>query len=126
MQHTMTMFIAEERFNKFMRGCDLRPPGKWYCQLIRTQFETDTPITPEYFQKIITASRAGTADFWVPAIRYAGEIYHAPDVRIISDGEYEIFCPATQAEEQPVNHKENCAFMDHPDRPCTCGAEPRG
>lgn len=93
MKHTLIMWLAPLRKNAFMRAADLRPEGKWYCELLETHIETASAVDEPYLLNIINQSRVEQEQqgWWVPAIGFQGDLIVHPDVRILSDGRHEIF-----------------------------------
>lgn len=82
----MTLFIADHKINKFMRGFDLRPDYKAYVtrkEFVR--FKTTTPINEAYFMNIIEKSKS-QKDWWIPAIQHEGVMYVSPEIMELSDG----------------------------------------
>lgn len=93
-EYSITLFISHRPINKFMEGADLRPDGKWYIQEIKeTTFTTDAIIDKDYLLRIINTSKEKMVanGFWVPAIKYNGALYAEESVRVLSDGNVEMF-----------------------------------
>lgn len=93
MQHTMTLFIADDITNKFMKSADLKPEYKWYVTPQVIDFRTSSLVDDQYFENIIKASKEVFQEqgFWIPAIRYQNNFYRDSEVKILSDGKKEVF-----------------------------------
>lgn len=90
MRHAMTLFVAKKEINQFMRMVDLKPDCKWYVDVVETSFTTKTNVDDDYFMSIIEKSKDG-GDFWIPAIKYMDNLFFDPGVKILSDGNKEMF-----------------------------------
>jgi hypothetical protein len=97
-RHKLTFLVADLEMNQLMKQLmkhfDLRPEYKWFYRL---EFaSTTTKVDGAYCQAIIQASKAKMreAKFWIPAISYLGTLFVDPTVKILSDGEREMFVGA--------------------------------
>jgi len=88
------LYCADRAQNSFMEAFDLRPEYKWYCRAEEVRFSTSTPVDTDYFRNLIAKSKEAKEAFWIPAVLYRGELIADPSVRIISDGNQEMFVPA--------------------------------
>lgn len=76
MTHEVYLFIANKKMNEFMRCMDLKPEYKVFVEVHKASITTSTPLTEEYFNKIISDSLGMDQDWWIPAIKYMGNFYH--------------------------------------------------
>ena len=88
MQYQMTLYIADHFSNIFMKAADMKPEYKWYITPRKVTFETSTPITDDYFRKIMDLSKKMQEEngYWIPAIKFGGRMYAHKDVKQLSDG----------------------------------------
>lgn len=89
----MTLFIADVFTNKSMKAFDLKPDCKWYVSPTSVNFKTNSIVNDQYFEDIIKASKEKFQEqgFWIPAIKYQNNFYRDSEVKILSDGEKEVF-----------------------------------
>lgn len=90
MNYQMTLYIADRKVNKFMETFDLKPKHKVYVSFRKANFETSTLIDEKYFLNIIEKSRE-QEDFWIPAIEFCGNLFHAEEIKEVSDGKRIMF-----------------------------------
>ncbi len=90
MNHQATFFLADRHMNNMMKGFDLKPDHKWFIYKQHCDFTTTTTINEQYFMDIIEKSKA-QEEFWIPVITYMGSVFNDPSVKVISDGDKEMF-----------------------------------
>jgi hypothetical protein len=93
MEYEMTLYIANNKLNKFMEDFDLKPQHKFYITIQRVSFEKSSEIKDDFFYKIIKSSKDNkdNSTFWIPAIEFCGKIYKDKDIKELSDGIYTRF-----------------------------------
>lgn len=89
-KHKMTLHIAQRQINDFMQAADLRPEFKWYCESVEVSFAPPKKVDEKFFQTLMLKSKTNEK-FWIPAISYFDNLFVAPGVKILSDGEKEYF-----------------------------------
>lgn len=90
MKHTATLYVADRERNNLMAAFDLKPDYKWFVTPLKVTFEPDQPPTEEMFRQMIEQSKT-LDDEWILAIRYMDNLFADPSVKVLSDGEMEMF-----------------------------------
>jgi len=90
---TMTLWIAKKPLNDWMEALDVKPYFKWYIQKEDVTLKTESVVDDKYYMNLIQKSFAEYSDlgFWIPAISTHDKFYVPDNVKILSDGEKEMF-----------------------------------
>lgn len=91
------LLVIDEEITRWMRACDLFSPGKFLIQYIDISFQTTTNVDYDYFMKMINESfkkfKENDEGVRIAAIICMKYLFAHEDVKVISDGKYEMFIP---------------------------------
>lgn len=85
-----TIFMADRKINKFMESTGVKPKFKWFIKKAKTEMDVLEIPDDRFFEDIIQNSK-DCKEFWIPAISYNGKLFKDKEVKIISDGQKEMF-----------------------------------
>jgi len=92
--HQMFLFIAENKINEMMKAFDMRLDHKWFVSAHQALIKAEVEVIPEtYYQTVIDKSWENREEngWWIPVLRVGDKFYKASGVKVISDGEKEMF-----------------------------------
>lgn len=92
-KHQMTLYVADRKMNDFMKAFDLRIDCKQFIDLRDVTFtlKPGVVIDEEFFMNFIMKSKELMEGYWIPAILYQGNFFYHPEVKVLSDGQREMF-----------------------------------
>lgn len=93
MQHKMTLYISDRKLNEFMKAFDMRIDCKQFIEPREAIFtmKPGRVIDEEFFMNLITKSKDLMEGYWIPAIKYQDNFFYHPEVKVLSDGQKEMF-----------------------------------
>jgi len=120
MQYSMLLFVAHRKINDVMRCCDMRPDYKWFIETHRATFTKHGEINEAFFMRIIEESKS-EPDYWIPAIKFCDSFFVAQNVKILSDGNKEMFVSSLGDKDGSggENQWPGSIFRDRGDHICT-------
>jgi len=107
MNYEMTLMVADNPTNGFMKAFDLRNDGEYFVSLMDIQFSTDAVLNEDYFMNIIDKSIEGELEgMKVPGIIFCGNAFLHKGVTKISDGKKCFYVPRESSDpiDKPSSH----------------------
>ena len=90
----LTLYVADRKVNALMKAFDMCPDYKVFVSILEEDVERKGADSDKAFIKRIIEGSQKYPDFWIPAAVYNGVFYAAEGIKILSDGQKEMFLPA--------------------------------
>jgi len=93
----MTIYITNPEMTKRLKALDIFQPDKYLVTPLEAEIETTTPINDAYFQGLVDNSLRSDDplerhnEVFIAAIQYGSNAYFNRHVKIMSDGNNEMF-----------------------------------
>lgn len=93
MKYKMTLLVAARDINRVMHQMDCSQEGKYFVNLYTMSFSTEKNVNEKYLMTIINMSVKKNEEYTIVGVIFCDVLYTHKDVKILSDGQHEIFIP---------------------------------
>ena len=99
--YVLILYIADLKMNSAMKSFDMCPDYKVFVSAHKTTITTSSQVDVAYLEKIIENSleRVNELGFWIPAIIFEEKLFAHKDIKILSNGDQELFIPQEKNEQ---------------------------
>lgn len=78
------LYVMDRKMTRLLRAMDLFEDCKFFCKPYEITFNTTSPISDDYFMKLITSSNESESP--IGALIFNNTVYKNPEIPYVSDG----------------------------------------